>query len=685
MTGASDGIGRACVQALAAAGATVVMVGRSEAKTAAAARAIMAQTGSRSITLGDRGPVAAGGGARPRGPPARTRLPVVDVLVNNAGALFLERQLTAEGLERTFALNHLAYFTLTLLLLDRLAAAARPGAPARVLCVSSRAHREANLRLDDLQGAQHYAGWRAYANTKLANVLFTRALAARLDPARVVVHALHPGVVSTRFALNNGKRGRMMRRIMDVVSVDAETGADTIDLAVHRGRGRDEQRRLLGQARPHRTVGSGARPGAGRVALVGQRRAGRPRCRRDGRRVGRRPRRATPVAQRLMRDWLRLGVIVARLAPLGLSLRRDHRRWIRWGAPMPRSEAFHQARARRIVRELAALGPTFVKLAQIFSTRADLVAEPYLSELGTLTDRVPPVAWPALRAVLARAWGVDPDTVVDALDPEPLAAGSLGQVHRARHLGREVVVKILRPGVEAVVARDVRVARRIVDWVYARFPHHHVLGFRVVLDEFAVHVREEMDFVREGAQCARMRERFADERRLRIPEVISELTRHEVLVLEYLPGTRIDALDARIAAGTVSARALVETLIECYARMMLRDGVFHADPHPGNLLVDDAGRIILLDFGMVIDVDVKTRKALFDTILATIRRDPEGDGERVLRARHGGAGDVGRDDAGAGARAARHRLHRVGDDRTHAHARRTRDARAVRVAHRAAG
>ncbi|MBL0173074.1 MAG: AarF/ABC1/UbiB kinase family protein [Gemmatimonadaceae bacterium] len=322
-----------------------------------------------------------------------------------------------------------------------------------------------------------------------------------------------------------------------------------------------------------------------------------------------------------MRDWLRLGVILARVVPLAVSFRRDYRRWIRWGGPVPRSAEFHAARARAVVRGLAELGPTFVKLAQIFSTRADLVAEPYLGALSTLTDQVPPVAWPALRATLERAWGVDPDTVLDALDPVPLAAGSLGQVHRARHLGREVVVKILRPGVEAIVARDVRLARRLVDWMYARFPHHHVLGFRVVLNEFAVHVREEMDFVREGAQCTRMRARFADEPRLRIPEVITELTRHEVLVLEYLPGTRIDALEARIADGSVSALTLVETLIECYARMMLRDGVFHADPHPGNLLVDANGRIILLDFGMVIDVDVTTRKALFDTIIAAVRRD----------------------------------------------------------------
>lgn len=322
-------------------------------------------------------------------------------------------------------------------------------------------------------------------------------------------------------------------------------------------------------------------------------------------------------------DAWRVAVIVRKLAPLAISFRRDHKRWLRWGSPVPRTLEFHERRANDVVRALAELGPTFIKLAQIFSTRADLVAEPYLSALGTLTDRVPPVPWAPLHAVLTKAWGNTPEVVVDDLNPEPLAAGSLGQVHRARYRGRDVVVKILRPGVEDVVARDVRVAGRFVDWLYARFPHHHVLGFRVVLDEFAIHVREEMDFVREGQQCARMRERFADEPRLRIPEVVEELTRHDVLVLEYLPGTRIDALDDRIARGTVNPRTLVETLIECYARMMLRDGVFHADPHPGNLLVDDAGRIVLLDFGMVIDVNLKTRKILFDTIVAAIKKDPE--------------------------------------------------------------
>ena len=323
------------------------------------------------------------------------------------------------------------------------------------------------------------------------------------------------------------------------------------------------------------------------------------------------------------RDLRRTITIVWRLAPLAISIRRDFRRWLFWGGPVSRSDALHRRRARRLVREIATLGPAFVKIAQIFGSRPDLVPEPYVGELATLTDRVPPVPWSTVRAELAAAWHAEPEALLDSIEVEPLAAGSLGQVHRACYQGRDIVVKVLRPGVGPLVARDVRIAKTIVDWIYARFPHHHVLGFRVVLDEFSVHVGEEMDFVREAMQCARMRERFADEPRLRIPRVEHELTRPSVVALEYLPGTRIDALEGRVQSGEISPTALVETLIEVYARMMLRDGVFHADPHPGNLLVDEQGRLVLLDFGMIIDVPIATRKALFETIIAAVRRDVE--------------------------------------------------------------
>lgn len=228
VTGASDGIGKAAVREFARLGATVVMVGRNEAKTAAAARAIMSETGSRTVSwlIADLSTLTA---VRDVGQLLRERHPRIDVLCNNAGAMFLEHALTADGIERTFALNHLAYFVLTLELLPCLHAAARAsGKPARVVNVASRTHKNARLDLAHVQLGADYRGWRAYANSKLCNILFTRSLARRLTAADVVTHAMHPGVVSTRFATNNGAMGRFLRRVMDLRSVTPEQGADTM-------------------------------------------------------------------------------------------------------------------------------------------------------------------------------------------------------------------------------------------------------------------------------------------------------------------------------------------------------------------------------------------------------------------------------------------------------------------------
>jgi len=227
VTGSSDGIGRAAANAWAAANAEVVMVGRNEAKTVAAARAIMSATGNRQVhwATADLSRLDA---TLDLARQLAERHPRIHVLANNAGALFLEREDTTDGIERTFALNHLAYVTLSLALLPNLAEAAEPGAPARLINVASRAHRRASVNPSDWQLRQGYRGWRAYANSKLFNLWFTRTLASRVDAARLVVHAMHPGVVRSRFATNNGAMGRVQRRIMNLVSVSPEQGADTL-------------------------------------------------------------------------------------------------------------------------------------------------------------------------------------------------------------------------------------------------------------------------------------------------------------------------------------------------------------------------------------------------------------------------------------------------------------------------
>ncbi len=235
VTGASDGIGKAAVRQYAAAGASVVMIGRNAAKTAAVAQAIMSEIGGASGSASGRRAITWEIADLSRQDAVHdvadrllARLPRIDVLVNNAGAMFLNREVTPDGFERTFALNHLSYFTLTMRLLAPLVAASRPGAAARILSVASRAHENAHPALDDLQRERTFRGWTQYANSKLYNIWFTRSLARRLDPSRVVAQALHPGVVSTRFATNNGRMGRLLRRVMDVVSVSPAHGADTL-------------------------------------------------------------------------------------------------------------------------------------------------------------------------------------------------------------------------------------------------------------------------------------------------------------------------------------------------------------------------------------------------------------------------------------------------------------------------
>ena len=319
---------------------------------------------------------------------------------------------------------------------------------------------------------------------------------------------------------------------------------------------------------------------------------------------------------------MRLFVIVYRLLPFAVAFRRDFRRWLFFGAPTPRSADEHERRAARLVATLAALGPTFVKMAQVFAGRADLLAPAYARALTTLTDRVPAIPVEQIEQTILDEYGAAASELFERFDREPLAAASLGQVHRARYEGEEVVVKVLRPGVEALVATDIRAATAIVARVERWWSNPHVIGTRVVIEEFAARVAEEMDFRREAAHAVSIGASFAGWAAVKIPRVVLPMVRQRVLVLEYCPGQRIDRLDAWIADGRVNPDRLVRQVMELYARMMLVHGVFHADPHPGNVHVSADGRIILLDFGMVIRVPLELRRELVSAIFAAIKRDP---------------------------------------------------------------
>jgi len=223
ITGATSGIGLVTAQALARKGATVIVVARNPERGAATVSRIQRETGNHTVEcmIAD---LSVQAQVRQLATEVQGRFARLDLLINNAGALFGQRQVSAEGIEITFALNHLAYFLLTNLLLDRLQASAS----ARIVNVSSEAHRRARLDFADVQGRHHYRGWRAYAQSKLANILFTYELARRLEGTAVVTNVLHPGFVATNFGRNNRSITAALWRILQLAAISPEQGAETI-------------------------------------------------------------------------------------------------------------------------------------------------------------------------------------------------------------------------------------------------------------------------------------------------------------------------------------------------------------------------------------------------------------------------------------------------------------------------
>ncbi|HEX6091494.1 MAG TPA: AarF/UbiB family protein [Gemmatimonadales bacterium] len=321
---------------------------------------------------------------------------------------------------------------------------------------------------------------------------------------------------------------------------------------------------------------------------------------------------------------MRALTVLVRLAPFVAAFWRDRRRWFLFGAPARRAAGVHERRAERLTAAIAGLGPTFIKLAQVFAARADILPEPYLTAIGTLTDSVPPLAPGVAERVIEEELGQPLGALFERFEPEPLAAASLGQVHRATWQGREVVVKVLRPGVEELVRRDLEVAYRILFLLHVLFRNHHVRAMSAIVGEFSKRIWMELDFRDEAQNAETLRRNFASEPRIVVPGVVGELTRRRVLVLEYIEGTRIDRLHARLASGELRLEQVVGTVIDAYIRMMLEDGFFHADPHAGNLLVDPVGRVVLLDFGMVLRVERETQARLVTTVLAAARQDVDG-------------------------------------------------------------
>lgn len=267
------------------------------------------------------------------------------------------------------------------------------------------------------------------------------------------------------------------------------------------------------------------------------------------------------------------------------------------------------------------LGPTFIKLGQILSTRGDLLPASYRAELAKLQDSAPPVASEQIRATFAEEFGRSVDEVFSAFDMQPIAAASIGQAHAATLPdGSEVIVKLRRPHIIEDVEEDLRV---LVDLSYLAARHWEMARYYdivAIVAEFAQTLRAELDYLHEGRNLERIASNFADESSLHIPTIYWDLTTTRVLTLERIRGikiTNVAELEAQGCDRGVIARRATRILLT----MILRDGFFHADPHAGNVFVERDGRIGLIDFGMVGEVDRSSQDGLMKLMLGITQQD----------------------------------------------------------------
>lgn len=287
-----------------------------------------------------------------------------------------------------------------------------------------------------------------------------------------------------------------------------------------------------------------------------------------------------------------------------------------------------EARVRQAIEEL---GPTFVKLGQIVSTRPDLVPPGLVAELVKLQDAVAPAPWDSIRGCVERELGAPIGDVFASFDEQPLAAASLGQVHAAvLRSGEEVVVKVQRPGIEETIAADLDILAELAVLARERTRWGQVYDFPAIVDDFAYTLRAELDYVREGRNAERFRAYFADDPAVYIPKVFWAYTTRRVLTLERLRGIRIDDLNALDHAG-VDRQALAEEAARIVIREVFDLGCFHADPHPGNFFVLANGAIGAMDFGMVGHISPPDQIRLARLFIAAVRRDTPAVVDELIR------------------------------------------------------
>ena len=314
--------------------------------------------------------------------------------------------------------------------------------------------------------------------------------------------------------------------------------------------------------------------------------------------------RATPRLMQILR-------VLARHGFLGALRGSNH-----WPPPKAVRETFEE------------LGLTFIKFGQVLALRRDILPDAYIDELELLHDRLPAMDFPTVRARVESQLGAPLTTLFSAFNPTPLAAATIAQVHEATTTdGRHVAVKVRRPGLKRLIARDIAALTYLVGLGEALFPHMRTLDLPVVVREFAKSLNRETDFEREARSIVLFRAAMKDVPNLWIADAVADYSRGGVLTMEYSAGERVDLYAKQHPDAMPQA---MDTLVKLMLHTIFEEGLFHADPHPGNVFVLPDGRLSLLDFGMTGELDEPMRESLIRLLEAVVKSDARAATEAYL-------------------------------------------------------
>ncbi|HEY0172321.1 MAG TPA: AarF/UbiB family protein [Pyrinomonadaceae bacterium] len=274
------------------------------------------------------------------------------------------------------------------------------------------------------------------------------------------------------------------------------------------------------------------------------------------------------------------------------------------------------AKMEELAADIEKMGPTFIKLAQLLSTRADLLPQPYIDSLTRLQDRVEPFAFTEVEQIVASELGVRISKAFSRFDSKPIAAASLGQVHRAAlRDGREVVVKVQRPGIREEMSKDMDVLSDMAAFLDSHTEAGRKYEFAPLLDEFRKNLLRELDYRLEARNLVIFANNLRDFDRIVVPQPVEDFTTSRVLTMDYISGRKITSLSP-LAKLDLDGYQLAEHLFRAYLQQILIDGFFHADPHPGNVFLTDDRRIALIDLGMVARISPRFQESLIQLLLA---------------------------------------------------------------------